>query len=175
MPRLPKNPEWIGHVFGSFTPGQLQSGYRLLVPTKVRTPRARWPFKVVEAEKSVAGTGIPASTLARFASGEWTPRERSLSKLYAFWRRSMYNELRSRGANPQEAALHSGRSAPAALRALSEYARIAREIAESKDVPEEYVRLGMTLSDRRLFDWITYEREKRLAPPPKRSRRKRHK
>lgn len=56
------------------------------------------------------GTGIPASTISRIFSGEFSPSRSTLTILRNFHKRYAYNELRSAGASTSEARRLRSRS-----------------------------------------------------------------
>lgn len=149
-------------VLSSFSVSQLQSGVTISVPHKISVPHpapGQRDYRIVAQDHHVRGTRIPASTLAKFKTGEWTPSQRTLSKLRSFSDRINYQRLRAVGASPAEAARHR-RKPPGILKEiLDNYIRTVLTIAANKGVSPLYVSWGCAHSWRLSEDWDSYCQE----------------
>jgi hypothetical protein len=115
----------------------------------------------------VPGTRIPASTLYRMREGFWTPRERSLYKLYAFYRRWAYHQLRASGLSPEEAKAKIPRRDPMQVwRTVDYMKKIADVIAANKGVSSLDIMASIQRSDLTLERWDRYIEMKKYAKIP---------
>jgi hypothetical protein len=120
-------------VLQKLAPKELQSHKSIRMPVKVgktyTDSRGYVHYApVLLRQKVVGGTGIPASTIHKFQRHEIVPRERSIKKLSTFYDKYMYNVLRSRGANKENARTLRSLSPELLQKQLVRYDRWARQI-----------------------------------------------
>jgi hypothetical protein len=160
----PKLPEWAEFMLKHFSPGQLQAGIDVALPTRVykeRRPReGERDYKIVQVTKRVAGTRIPASVISKFQRGVWTPRERTLSKLRKLYVRYSYQTLRAEGLNTEQARRFSTRPPDAVARTIKDYNDYIRTVAAEKGVDPLYIAWGFMNSTRKKGDWDSYIRSR---------------
>jgi len=169
MPLSPRA-EW---VLNNLSLGEIQAGVDFIVPLKVpKAPRSAGErdYKIVRSTKRVEGTRIPASTIVKFKSGEWTPRRKTIDKLEKLYYRHQYQTLKSSGLSTQQARRFFRRSPQEVATIANEYAQYIRTIASNKGVDPFYVLYGFTLSQRIMEDWDFYVSSRGYTPPPSRAR-----
>ena len=99
----------------------------MLVETPFKAGRT-YEATVVVRPKRVASTKIPASTIHRFQTGEYTPRERSIKKLSAFYDKLMYNKLRAVGVGEKDARRYRKLIPDKITPVFKDYRKWARQI-----------------------------------------------
>jgi len=154
-------PVWAEFMLNNLSPGQLQSGTYFKAPVKQSvpvSPEAPRGFKIVQGIKGVRGTGIPASTMSRFRSGEWTPRQATLDKLHKYYNRYMYQFLKSSGATSRQARRFYNLPPDKIISIAQSYRAYVEMVAKNKDVSLDYVLWGFTQSERIFEDWEEYIR-----------------
>jgi len=87
-------------VLSKFSPGEIQAYTEIKVPHKAGR---KYDSPIIKRSQIIKGTGIPASTIHRFQTGEYTPREKSIAKLVIFYNNYQHKHLRSVGANKEDA------------------------------------------------------------------------
>jgi hypothetical protein len=112
----------------NFTPGQLQAF--VLVDTPFKSGRGD-EAPVTVKPKRVQSTKIPASTIHRFQTGEYTPRERSIKKLSKFYDKFMYNKLRATGASKKDARTCRTMDPEKITPVLKDYRKWAKQIQKN--------------------------------------------
>lgn len=148
------NPSWLTEMFERYELGELQSGLEFATPLRRETPGEEHPYEIVLDSVKCKGSRIPASTLAKFRSGEWQPRSRSLDKLKALNDRFNYNRLRSSGANRSEARrLYRQKDVE---KKIADYRRYTKAISEGKGVDIANVLWGMQHSENSYNFWQSY-------------------
>lgn len=164
---MSKIPQWASYMLETYSAGALQAGFIYVRPerTQNRTPDGHW--QITTGYKRVRGTGIPASTMAKFKSGQWTPGERTLTKLKSAYRRFAYNELRRQGASTPEAKRittyhvddYSDRSGEIQFgikSAINIYKSQKEDMMEMWDVDEMEMIWSMQLCDMTIDEWEQY-------------------
>jgi len=126
----------------NFSPGQLQAFALVEMPFKKGRGEEA---PVVERQKRVDATKIPASTIHRFQTGEYTPRERSINKLSKFYDKYMYNKLRSIGADRDDARTYRTMDPVRIAPVLKNYREWAKQIQRNYAARYEQVRLSHIL------------------------------
>lgn len=163
--------QWLEYVLYSdaFTIGELQSGYTYMRPAKDSHGNT------VLVPVHVPGTRIPASTLYRFREGFWVPRERSLEKLYAFYRRWAYHQLRASGLSTSEAKANVPRRDPMQVwDTVRKMRTVAETIAANKGIDVLDVMASIQKSDIAASRWDRYVKSQKYhkstpeeAQPPR--------
>lgn len=97
------NPPWLDYLFEELDNGQIQAGVYVEMPQRQPKDYGHMPYSIEPSYQHTKGTRIPASTISRFRSGEWTPRETSLHKLRNLYERYNYLSARSVGMSPAHA------------------------------------------------------------------------
>ena len=126
----------------NFTPGQLQAFALVEIPFKAGR-KEKAPITV--KPKRVESTKIPASTIYRFQTGEFIPRERSIKKLSAFYDKYMYNKLRAVGANREDARTYRTLDPEKITPVLKDYRKWAKQIQSNYVSRYEQVTLSHIL------------------------------
>ena len=160
--------EWLDFMLhsGAFSAGQLQYGYTIQRPHK--TVDSHNNEKIIMRTERVQGTRIPAFVMQKFIDGLWTPREKSIRRLAAMYRRWAYNHMKQSGANKYDANKFSRRKPKAVLDAATAMQGHVKKTAqrryeqdrnelESRGVSysefEHYIEWGYGHSDYDLDDW----------------------
>jgi len=149
-------PSWAKYMLDNYSPGMLQAGYLVTKPRRIRNREIDGHWQIVPDYKRVRGTGIPASTMAKFKSGEWTPGEKTLVKLSKAYRRFVYNDLRSVGASVSEAKRLTTYNVNNTMHALDVYREQAEEMSDEWDIPYEEMIWSMWQSEMTVDDWEMY-------------------
>jgi hypothetical protein len=148
------NPQWLEEMFQRYSLGELQAGLEFATPIRRKTPDKEWKSEIVLSSVKSKGTRIPASTLSKFRSHDWTPRQTSLKKLKALNDRFNYNRLRSSGANRNEARrLFRSKEVE---KVIADYRKYTKAISEGKGVDLANVLWGMQQSDRSYSSWAGF-------------------
>ena len=147
------------YLLKSYSLGQLQAGYTVKKPVKqIYTDwGGEQRERVVYREFKVAGCRIPASTIKKYAEGV-IPGKAAQKKLDKMFRRSMYNSLRTSGANVREAG-KKARSLEA-IETVNKYKKYVAMIAKLNKVKKIMVVHGSMKSEMSMEDWDIYIREK---------------
>lgn len=156
-------PHWLEYTLHSdaFRLGELQSGYTYMRPAK----DGRGNTILVPVR--VPGTKIPASTLDKMREGFWTPRERTLNKLYSFYRRWAYHQLRAVGLSTSEAKANIPRRDPMKVwHTINYMKRIAATIAANKGIDPLDVMASIQKSDITADRWDRYVKTKKYSSVP---------
>jgi ABC-type uncharacterized transport system involved in gliding motility auxiliary subunit len=115
---------------------------------------------LVKRVKVVKGTGIPASTLKKFQSLEYSPKKTSIKKLVNFYERYQFQRLRAAGVNAKEAKRIKS----------YEHATIDKTISTFKKNAIKIQRHYENAYYKRVKDFKKQEREKlkpkKPVPPP---------
>lgn len=157
----------IQSVFSLYTNGEIQAGPSIQAPIRINLPGKGHPYEIRIGSKQIKGTRIPASTLAKFRSGEWKPGPRTMQKLRNFQNRINYNRLRASGASVKEARKHfRSKDVPAII---DKYRSIVQTITAAKNQQREsqnlppiepaYILWGISRSIRQFDDWDSYTGE----------------
>lgn len=125
---MPQSPRWLQYLFETVPAGTLQYGGTYKTRARVDAPESPKGYRIVEDLRSYAGTGIPVPTLRKFASGQWTPRARSIEKLANFYRRYQYGKMRESGFRPKDARRYRQSSPDVTRERLGKFNRTKREI-----------------------------------------------
>jgi len=122
-----------------FSPGELQSFIKTDIPYK----HGRKPDSPITLRPSYTkAASIPASTIHRFQTGEYTPRKISIKKLSDAYDRYRYAQLVSVGANRKDAAKFCRLSPNTIAPILNNYATWAyRILANNHRVGHTSVRI----------------------------------
>lgn len=102
------------------------------------------------------GTGIPASTLARFINGTAIPRKKSLVKLKKFYKSLHYRYLRAEGYRTDDALRACGAPPEDFYSRLDKFISNREKIAAHTDIEPLFIAWGMSQSMRNEEDWDTY-------------------
>lgn len=113
---------------------------------------------IIVRDKFIAATGIPASTIQRFQTGEYVPREKSIKKLAAFYNHYMYYTFRGHGANKEDSRYYCKLEPDKAPKYLADYTKWARRIranhiSRGRDVPLAAIVWSMAHSQHPRNDW----------------------
>lgn len=141
---------------------------KISIPTRVtrpRTYRQAQAHEISEVPYHIKGTGIPASTLAKFRSGEWTPGQRTLDKLRLMHQRYMYSRMRSVGVPADHARRARHWKVSRAIDYIDKYRNVVQTISQGKDIESLYIAWGVSLSSRNIPEWDIYIRDKGYPEP----------
>jgi len=154
-------PRWVDELFATCTNGELQGGKSISYPLRerIRHPKPdQYPYKHFMGRKKVSGTRIPASTLSKFRSKEWTPGPRTLSKLILLRDRINYARLRGSGSSPAEARRHMrSRDLDKEINIMR---KTAQTISEQKGVDLAAILWSNMRSERPMSSWESYVKSK---------------
>jgi hypothetical protein len=154
--------EWVLY---KFSPGELQSHVSIKTPVKTGRkvctvlPSGEKKYApIVIISRRVDSTGIPASTLSRFKTKKWVPREKSLKKLAAFYDKYMYNHMRASGLNKEDARKNHTLPPSETLPIIYQYKKWAEKIQDNnfkmgREVMLEHILWGMAHSTHTINDW----------------------
>lgn len=167
--------EWI---LSKFSSGEIQC--RASVPTPFKLGREP-SSPIILRDRYVEGTGIPASTIHRFQTGEFHMGEISIRKLASFYERYMYHRLRAAGGNTRDSRKNC-RLSPSDIKPIfRNYARWVRAIQSNNrqnnhPVRPEYIQWGMAHSFHTYNDWENISKFSGLKKAPKKRppKNKRH-
>jgi len=126
----------------NFTPGELQAFILVDTPFKAGK-KEEAPITVIP--RRVESTRIPASTINRFQTGEYTPRERSIKKLSKFYDKYMYNKLRAVGAGREDARTYKTMDPDKITPIMRNYLKWAKQIQSNYASRYEQVTLSHIL------------------------------
>lgn len=160
-------------VLQAFSPAELQAYTFIDTPTK--HGRQRHDLITID-KKIIPSTGIPASTIHRFQTTEYRPRERSIRKLAAFYDRYQYYRFRAYGASQKDARKFARYTPERGQKVLYKYAKYARNIQNNyhksgENIPIEFIQWGMAHSAHGYNDWDSISKisgVQRHRPPKKR-------
>jgi hypothetical protein len=162
----------------NFTPGQLQAF--ALVDTPFKAGREE-DSPITIKPKRVESTKIPASTIKRFQTGEYIPREKSIKKLSAFYDKFMYNKLRAVGAKREDARRYRKFTPDKITSVLQDYRKWAKQIQSNymtryEQVKVSHILWGMAHSVKYGYnDWAAIAMTSGLKKRPKSKKSKRWK
>jgi hypothetical protein len=137
--------EW---VLNAFSNGEIQAHTSVIMPVKLGS---KPDSPIIERARKIPATRIPASTIQKFRTHEYMPRERSIKKLVKFYDQYNYHYLRSIGCNTGDAKINA-KQPPKILTPLKyDYIRYAAQIKHNhrirhRTVPIEAIRWGMAHS-----------------------------
>lgn len=136
--------------------GALQSGYERKIPVPKHSKMVRVYINRIE------GLNIPASTLSRFRSGEFTPSQKTIDKLEKMYRRYAYNEAAAHGMKIKEARRWQRLDPDMLVDRIKKMSSIIKSVADEKDTTMENIVAGMRFSQKdTVEDWEQYVREKK--------------
>lgn len=161
-------PTWAQHIMSISSSAELQAGATFIIPTRTTKPRTykyAKPYEIKPVPHRIRGTGIPASTWVKFKSGQWTPSQRTLDKLYRYWQRFSYTLMRSSGISANEARRFRGASVQKINRKIEIITTTVQEIARQKGVDPLFITWGVAQSDRTTNEWDIYTRKKYDVAP----------
>lgn len=156
-------PQWLQYVLYSdaFSLGELQAGYSYDRAAKTKHG------ETIREQVKVPGTKIPASTIDKFREGFWTPRDKSLNKLYQFYRRWAYHQLRSSGLSRDQAQKNIPYRDPQEVWEISRRMRqVAEIIAANKGLKTEDVLATLQRSTLSAHRWDAYVRQRNYSKVP---------
>jgi len=154
-------PETVAYALEAFSLGELQAGVKFTyperreVPVSPANPRG---YIIEPSEHRMKGTRIPASTLHKFATGQWKPGPRSIAKLLNFVKNYKYNALRAVGVSREEASRVSRWKFERWLSHYEFYRLTLAKMAKAKGADPLYMAWGMAHSSTWIIpeDWIKY-------------------
>lgn len=160
-------------ILNRFSPGELQSRVGVDTPVKSgRKPHSQISIRT----KLVPASRIPASTIYKFQQHTYTPRERSIKKLAAFYDRYQYHKLRAGGANYEDARRYARWTPDELGKIFGDYRRWVKQIQKNYEtqnvrVKKTELQHGMAHSGHRYSDWESVAMISGLKRPRVRSRR----
>lgn len=159
MARKKATPQWAQEVIDAYSIGELQSGVVITKPVRKRNSR-----EIHLTTQRLPGTRIPASTWNRIKEGTIKPGPKTIKKLMAFKRKTLYNTIRASGGSIKEAKKYSSpKSSISQAYILSEKLRSQAEaMAETlspiqgKEISPIWIMHNIAKGEKTTEDWDKY-------------------
>lgn len=158
-------PAWVDTLYKVADITTLSRGFSHTYSRRVAVKRKpgerrklKVPYKIVQVEHKVKGTGIPGMTLKKLSKATAVSSD-TLARLRAFYRRFQYHQLRSRGANIKDARKYAAVKFSSDVYMIADkYTQWINQVAKLKGVDPAYIRAGFSRSERRADTWDRYVR-----------------